>query len=179
MIEEGGFVMKNVLYWDKLQCEVGLLYVAATVDGLSYIGGPHESYEQLEKWAVKYFSTYTLVHNNAELLIYTQEIEAYFSGDLQQFTIPLDLRGTPFQLTVWGELQNIPYGETVYYAYIAEKISKLSATRAVGRAIGANPIMVVIPCHRVIGKNGKLTGFRGGLEMKRHLLTLEQCIEKA
>ena len=88
--------------------------------------------------------------------------------------MPLDLYGTKFQKSVWTELQKIPFGETSTYSDIAEKINKPSAFRAVGSAIGANPVMIVIPCHRVIGKSGKLTGFRGGLLMKQKLLALEK-----
>ena len=101
----------------------------------------------------------------------------YFNGERSQFTLPLDLKGTVFQISVWQQLLNIPFGETVAYSYIAEKINNPKAVRAVGRAIGQNPLTVVIPCHRVIGKNGTLTGFRGGLEMKKVLLSLEMSFE--
>jgi len=101
------------------------------------------------------------------------ELDAYFAGTLFKFSIPLDLRGTDFQRKVWGFLLNIPYGETRSYGQIARALGQPSASRAVGRAIGANPISIVVPCHRVIGASGKLVGYGGGLNKKRVLLDLE------
>lgn len=105
---------------------------------------------------------------------YADELIHYLAGNLSTFTLPIDLRGTPFQLSVWQALQQIKYGETVSYTDIAVRIGKPSAVRAVGTAIGANPILIIVPCHRVLAKNGTLAGFRGGLDMKQQLLNLEQ-----
>ncbi len=91
----------------------------------------------------------------------------------KNFTIPFDFHGTTFQLDVWKALSEIPYGQTKSYSEIANQIQKPRAVRAVGSAIGANPILITVPCHRVIGKNGALTGYRGGMEMKTKLLKLE------
>jgi methylated-DNA-[protein]-cysteine S-methyltransferase len=102
------------------------------------------------------------------------ELEAYFAGQLQQFTVPVVLSGTPFQQRVWTALQTIPYGETTSYGALAAHIGSPAAMRAVGLANGANPVAIVVPCHRVIGANGSLTGFGGGLPIKRALLDLEQ-----
>ncbi len=102
------------------------------------------------------------------------EIHAYLRGELRSFSIPLDLRGTPFQCSVWEALREIPYGETVAYADIAAGLGKPRALRAVGQAVGANPVPIVIPCHRVIGKDGHLVGFGGGLPLKERLLYLER-----
>ena len=102
------------------------------------------------------------------------QLEAYFAGDLKEFTVPLAPTGTPFQLSVWTELTKIPYGSTVSYGDIARALGKrLVASRAVGLANGANPISVIVPCHRVIGSDGSLTGYGGGLERKELLLRLE------
>ncbi|HEX7681652.1 MAG TPA: methylated-DNA--[protein]-cysteine S-methyltransferase, partial [Thermoanaerobaculia bacterium] len=101
------------------------------------------------------------------------QLRAYFAGDLQAFDLPLAPRGTEFQQSVWSALLEIPYGQTTTYSAIAEKISLPAAVRAVGAANGANPIPIIIPCHRVIGTNGSLTGFGGGLDVKRKLLALE------
>jgi len=101
------------------------------------------------------------------------QLKAYFAGKLTDFNLPLAPAGTPFQLSVWRALQSIPYGETTTYSAIAKQIGRPSAIRAVGAANGANPIPVIIPCHRVIGSNGKLTGFGGGLPVKELLLKLE------
>lgn len=101
------------------------------------------------------------------------QLRAYFAGDRKTFDLPLAPRGTDFQRSVWSALLEIPYGQTTTYAAIAETISRPAAVRAVGAANGANPIPIIIPCHRVIGTNGSLTGFGGGLDIKRQLLALE------
>ncbi len=101
------------------------------------------------------------------------QLKAYFAGELCQFDLPLKLSGTVFQKTVWQQLTTIPYGETVSYKSIAEHIYAPKAVRAVGLANGKNPISIIVPCHRVIGANGKLTGYGGGLHRKQWLLTHE------
>jgi methylated-DNA-[protein]-cysteine S-methyltransferase len=102
------------------------------------------------------------------------QLAAYFAGDLKEFTVPLAPSGTAFQLAVWTELTKIPYGSTVSYGDIARALGKrLVASRAVGLANGANPISVIVPCHRVIGSDGSLTGYGGGLDRKQLLLQLE------
>jgi methylated-DNA-[protein]-cysteine S-methyltransferase len=103
-----------------------------------------------------------------------RQLRAYFSGKLEQFDLPLAPEGTPFQLEVWRRLCEIPYGETISYGELARRIGNPNASRAVGLANGSNPIAIIIPCHRVIGSNGKLTGYGGGLPIKEKLLALEQ-----
>jgi methylated-DNA-[protein]-cysteine S-methyltransferase len=101
------------------------------------------------------------------------QLTEYFSGTRRTFDVELALRGTPFQVAVWEELCRIPYGDTITYAELARRIGRPSAVRAVGAANGANPIPVIVPCHRVIGSNGTLTGYGGGIERKQFLLALE------
>lgn len=101
------------------------------------------------------------------------QLRDYFAGKRKAFDLPLAPRGTEFQQSVWRALLDIPYGETTTYSTIAERIGRPAAVRAVGAANGANPIPIVIPCHRVIGASGSLTGFGGGLDVKRQLLALE------
>ncbi|MFF1375071.1 methylated-DNA--[protein]-cysteine S-methyltransferase [Streptomyces sp. NPDC058308] len=101
------------------------------------------------------------------------QLAAYFAGELTEFDVPLKLDGTPFQRTVWRELQQIPYGETRTYGELADNLGKPGASRAVGLANGKNPIGVIVPCHRVIGAGGSLTGYGGGLDRKRRLLAFE------
>jgi methylated-DNA-[protein]-cysteine S-methyltransferase len=103
-----------------------------------------------------------------------RELRAYFAGDLERFDLDLAPEGTPFQLTVWKHLCEIPFGETISYGELARRIGNPNASRAVGLANGSNPIPIVIPCHRVIGSNGKLTGYGGGLPIKEKLLALER-----
>jgi methylated-DNA-[protein]-cysteine S-methyltransferase len=106
----------------------------------------------------------------------TEQLRAYFAGERTTFELPLDMHGNPFERRVWDELKQIPYGETVSYGEIAQRIGAPGAARAVGLANGRNPIAIIVPCHRVIGANGKLVGFGGGLPMKRALLDLEQGV---
>ncbi|MCW8831983.1 MAG: methylated-DNA--[protein]-cysteine S-methyltransferase [Colwellia sp.] len=103
-----------------------------------------------------------------------QQLEQYFAGERTVFDLPLAPQGTPFRQQTWQALQKIPFGETRYYAQQAELMNNKKAVRAVGAANGANPIAIVIPCHRVIGKNGSLTGYAGGLDRKAWLLNFEQ-----
>lgn len=103
-----------------------------------------------------------------------RQLAAYFSGELREFDLPLRSRGTPFQTAVWAALREIPYGETRSYADIARRVGRPTAVRAVGRANGQNPLSIVVPCHRVIGSDGSLTGYAGGVERKRALLELER-----
>jgi methylated-DNA-[protein]-cysteine S-methyltransferase len=103
-----------------------------------------------------------------------RQLRAYFAGELENFALALAPQGTPFQQKVWSELQKIPYGETISYGELARRIGNPNASRAVGLANGSNPISIVIPCHRVIGSNGKLTGYGGGLPIKEKLLALEK-----
>jgi methylated-DNA-[protein]-cysteine S-methyltransferase len=103
-----------------------------------------------------------------------RQFRAYFAGELETFDLSLAPQGTPFQQRVWSELRNIPYGETISYGELARRIGNSNASRAVGLANGSNPIPIVIPCHRVIGSNGKLTGYGGGLPIKEKLLALEK-----
>jgi len=103
-----------------------------------------------------------------------RELNEYFAGSRRAFTIPVAPRGTDFQRAVWSELQRIPFGATISYGELARRIGRPKAVRAVGAANGANPIPIVIPCHRVIGSNGKLTGYGGGLDKKETLLAIER-----
>ena len=103
-----------------------------------------------------------------------RQLRAYFARKLVQFDLPLKPEGTPFQMQVWRELQDIPYGVLISYGELARRIGKPKASRAVGAANGANPIPIIIPCHRVIGSNGKITGYAGGVHIKEALLELER-----
>lgn len=106
-----------------------------------------------------------------------EQLEQYFDKTRTSFDLPLEMRGTEFQKKVWQELLNIPYGTTISYVDLADKIGNKNACRAVGGANHKNPLMILVPCHRVIGKNGDLVGFGGGIEIKRQLLILEGSVE--
>ena len=101
------------------------------------------------------------------------ELREYLAGERERFSVPLDIHGTPFQQSVWKAIQGVPYGKTTSYEAIARQIRRPKAMRAVGQAVGANPVSIFIPCHRIIGKDGSLTGYGGGLPLKERLLALE------
>jgi len=103
-----------------------------------------------------------------------QQLDAYFKGKLQQFRLPLHMDATPFALSVWRALQNIPYGTTISYGELAQRVHDPKALRAVGHANGCNPFAIVVPCHRVVGAQGQLVGYRWGLERKQWLLDHEK-----
>src|SRR5215475_2854465 len=105
-----------------------------------------------------------------------RQLDAYFDGDLTSFDLPLTLDGSQFQRTVWAALQDIPYGQTTSYGELAKRIGQPSASRAVGLANGRNPVSIIVPCHRVIGADGSLTGYGGGMDRKRFLLAHEQRV---
>ncbi|HZK53761.1 MAG TPA: methylated-DNA--[protein]-cysteine S-methyltransferase [Desulfosporosinus sp.] len=154
------------------------LTVASTEVGLCWLGlGPSIEEEQtLRTWASRWLPKYFLIRKrepNSEAILQLQE---YLSEKRKAFTIPFHQLGTPFQRQVWKELLRIPYGETRSYGEIATKIENVKGQRAVGMANHRNPIGVMVPCHRVIGKNGNLTGYAGGLDIKQRLLELEGAI---
>ncbi|HLQ56184.1 MAG TPA: methylated-DNA--[protein]-cysteine S-methyltransferase [Streptosporangiaceae bacterium] len=112
----------------------------------------------------------------APLAAAARELAEYFAGERTEFDLPLAMAGTDFQRRVWAALREIPYGETVSYGELARGIGKESASRAVGLANGKNPVAIIVPCHRVVGSDGSLTGYGGGLDRKRFLLALEQRV---
>lgn len=162
------------IYWSLFEYEDWKMYIAATLKGLCYVGSHDKPYQELEEWVCRRFTTKSLQQNDEILQPYTVEITEYLQGTRKRFSLPFDLHGTPFQLAVWEALEEIPYGKTTSYSDLANTIQKPKAVRAVGTAIGANPILISVPCHRVLGKNGTLTGYRGGLDMKKKLLQIEQ-----
>lgn len=166
--------MKPIIYWTQLVYENWKIYMAATSKGLSFVGSQDKPFEELEVWVNKHYSGSELIQDENMLQPYVEEFKEFFQGVRNSFTIPQELKGTAFQTEVWNALCKIPYGETWTYSDIANAIQRPSAVRAVGAAIGANPVLLTVPCHRVVGKNGKLTGFRGGLDMKAELLKIEK-----
>jgi methylated-DNA-[protein]-cysteine S-methyltransferase len=115
-------------------------------------------------------------HSDDAFAAAVEQLEDYFAGRRQAFDLPLRPKGTPFQQRVWQELMQIPFGRTITYAELAERVGNPAASRAVGNANGRNPISIIVPCHRVIGADGKLTGYAGGVEMKRRLVEWERSI---
>lgn len=116
--------------------------------------------------------------DTAPFAVVIAQLDEYFAGTRKDFDIPLHPTGTPFQLKVWEQLRAIPYGETISYGTLARRIANPNASRAVGLANGRNPIAIIVPCHRVIGADGSLTGYGGGMDRKRFLLGLEAGAER-
>jgi methylated-DNA-[protein]-cysteine S-methyltransferase len=155
----------HVMYWHECDSPVGRLLLAGTAQALTRVhfqAGPRPL-RPPEEWCR---AAAPFARVQAQLL-------EYFSGARRTFELPLAPQGTPFQLRVWRALCTIPYGETLSYGELARRLGLAAGARAVGLANGANPLPIVVPCHRVIGADGTLTGFGGGLHIKRSLLALE------
>lgn len=161
------------VYWDTLEQGHWTFYLAATNLGLCRVTLPHETMSGLTGWVGQHVPGGTLMRDENRMRLYLGPLRGYFLGAGTAFDVPVDFRGTPFQISVWQELRKIPYGGTCTYSDIAFAIGRPDAVRAVGAAIGANPLPIVVPCHRVVGKDGKLTGYRGGMDIKARLLRLE------
>lgn len=164
----------TIVFWDTFHFQTFRFYLAATCEGIVCMALPNESFQTFTQWIRKHLPETNMMENQKELAIYKDQLMEYFQGKRKVFTCPLDLHGTPFQKLVWQALREIPYGETRSYDEVAKLVQRPKAVRAIGAASGANPLPIFIPCHRVIGKNGTLTGYRGGLEMKSRLLHGEQ-----
>jgi methylated-DNA-[protein]-cysteine S-methyltransferase len=152
--------------YDDLDSPVGGRLIAGDDEGLRCIGFPEGrgARRPEPQWR----------EDPAGFAEVRRQLEAYFAGDLTEFELPLAPRTTPFQGRVLAELRKVPYGSTVSYGELARRVGNPKASRAVGLANGRNPIPIVIPCHRVIGADGSLTGYGGGLDIKRRLLALER-----
>lgn len=164
------------VYFDTLQHEEWTFHLAATDKGLCCITLPNETLETLQAWVIKHASRARVVRDKDKLRPYVLQVKEYLQGSRTEYSLPLDLRGTPFQVKVWHALLDVEYGKTLSYSEIGKKIGHPTAVRAVGAANGANPVPIVVPCHRVIGKSGQLTGYRGSVGMKARLLRLEGAL---
>lgn len=154
----------ELLYWSSAPCAQGVCTVIATQKGVCWTGTPGTSREEGLAWLERRLAVARVVEGEdvEPLRQAMDQLRRYFAGERIQFSCPLDLRGTPFQVAVWQELYCISYGSTRTYSQIANSIGYPKAVRAVGAANGANPVAVIVPCHRVIGSNGALTGYPAG-----------------
>lgn len=153
------------MYYCYLDTPIGDLLLAGDDGALSLVGFP--------KGKMRHDPDPEWIYNEKPFASARQQLREYFEGERKDFDLPLNMSGTEFQVQVLEELRRIPYGETASYADIAARIGRPKAMRAVGAANGRNPLPIVIPCHRVIGSSGSLTGFGGGLDTKEALLRLE------
>jgi O-6-methylguanine DNA methyltransferase len=165
--------VSETVWWSEVESRFGTFGVASTSRGLLTMLLPRENpnhqaiIRKLSPGAV-------IVQDDGHNAEAVQQLREYLAGERQEWNLTLDMRGTPFQVAVWKAVYDVPYGQTVSYGEIARKIGNPAAVRAVGAANGANPLPPVVPCHRIIGSNGKLTGYGGGLPLKQKLLDLER-----
>jgi O-6-methylguanine DNA methyltransferase len=165
----------EVVHVARFDSPLGALRVASTARGLAFLELPHASGRGLSGWLRRQPHPVEVAPGLGRQRDAMRQILEYLEGRRREFALPLDLRGTPFQLQVWRALLEIPYGETRSYGEIARAVGRPGATRAVGNANGANPVALVVPCHRVIQSGGRLGGFGGGVELKARLLALERA----
>ncbi|MDN5347365.1 MAG: methylated-DNA-[protein]-cysteine S-methyltransferase [Clostridia bacterium] len=165
-------VRMEILY-ERRPSPIGPLTVALTPRGVCRLAFANEPLTAIMASLKKAFPRATIREEAGAAEAVFSQLEEYFAGRRKTFELPLDLHGTPFQLAVWSALQRIPYGTTCSYGAVARSIGRPGAARAVGGAIGRNPVGIIIPCHRVIDARGNLGGFGGGLETKRRLLAFE------
>ncbi|MDH4127914.1 MAG: methylated-DNA--[protein]-cysteine S-methyltransferase [Spirochaetota bacterium] len=166
--------MNELIYYTTINSPLGELLLSSSLKGLmsiEYLINLCEP-EIIKKYSSKYTCEKVKNHDTRFFKL-IQELNLYFDGKLKKFSISLDLQGTNFQKIVWNTLLNIPYGETTSYSCIANQIRNSKACRAVGQANNKNPIPIIIPCHRVIGKNGNLVGYADGIQIKKWLLNHE------
>lgn len=159
----------EIFYSSTYDSPLGIYLVLSSTKGIVCIASENETAD----WLRRFHRLGSIQPDSQQNAAVVQQLAAYFNGELQTFDLPLDLRGTTFQVTVWEELRRVPYGKTCSYRDIAIAIGRPGAARPVGGAVGANPVAIVVPCHRVIGTDGSLTGYGGGLWRKTALLALE------
>ncbi|UCH10649.1 MAG: methylated-DNA--[protein]-cysteine S-methyltransferase [Fidelibacterota bacterium] len=162
-----------MLTYDRYRTPIGKLTIVKSDHGVCYIGLPSVGPEQVQAWAQRYFPGESLRMTPAPFEQERRELLEYVQGYRTEFTFPIDHRNTPFSQHVLKEVSQVPYGGTASYGEIAQRVGRPQAARAVGRAVATNPLALVIPCHRVVGTDGSLTGYGGGLRLKKHLLRME------
>jgi AraC family transcriptional regulator, regulatory protein of adaptative response / methylated-DNA-[protein]-cysteine methyltransferase len=167
--------MRRTIYMSKIDTPLGQMIVCCVDEGVCLLEFADRQELAVEMEQMEHLLQATIsVQNHANILQCEEELTAYFRGERKTFTVPLVMMGTEFQQLVWRKLQEIPYGKTRTYKQQAKELDKLKAIRAVAGANGSNKIAIIIPCHRVIGSDGALTGYAGGLQRKQWLLQHEQ-----
>jgi len=161
------------LYFQELETPLGTLLVVGSSKGICRICFSAQSFRDSSSWFKRHFACLPEKGWQPSLREAIGQLTEYFEGKRRDFNLPLDLRGTPFQVGMWKQLLKIPYGSTASYGEVALRMGKPRASRAVGSAAGNNPLSIVVPCHRLIGQDGSLVGFAGGLAIKEKLLGSE------
>ncbi len=163
----------NIIMIGPVETSAGTYSAALTSRGLARLSFPTDAPEECARWAARWEPRAELAAPDQRFGELAEQLSEYFAGRLRAFEVALDLRGTPFQLRVWNELLAIGYGQARTYAQLAAAIGAPRGFRAVGAANGANPVPIIVPCHRLVGSGGSLIKYGGGLEVKRRLLELE------
>ncbi len=166
----------ETVHISELSSPIGKLRVASTEQGLAYLELPHASGRGLGAWLQRHAPDADCDAEIGRNQLAIDQILEYLESGRTKFDVPLDLRGTPFQKDVWSRLLEIPYGDSCSYADVARSVGRPKAVRAVGMANGANPVALIVPCHRVIAADGSLGGYGGGADLKRRLLAMEQSL---
>lgn len=167
---ERKIILSQILYYTYLPVLDRLYTVASTENGLTYVSPDDGDITILEKL----FKDFTLQEDASMNAGSIKQLQEYTQGSRSEFDLVLDIQnGTPFQQSIWKALLDVPYGQTIHYGALADRVDNPKAVRAVGGAVGRNPISIIIPCHRIIGKNGSLTGYNGGIDVKMKLLDIE------
>jgi methylated-DNA-[protein]-cysteine S-methyltransferase len=161
------------LYYAPVETDWGSFMIAVTDKGVCNLHFLQDDLDNFFNWLRKKYG-HTGEYNPSKVIQPAHQLKEYLAGQRKTFDVPLDLQGTPFQIKVWQALKQIPYGQTTTYAEIAQTVGVPKGPRAVGMANHNNPVLLMVPCHRVIGKNGSLVGFGCGLELKERLLELEK-----
>ena len=171
---------RSVIYYDEMNSPLGPLTVVCSNLGVCLVefGSIEQSMANIKVWMKKNFIKGELTFSKEEVQPVVTQLEQYFAGERVEFDVPIDLIGTKFQCLVWKQLKEIKYGETKSYKQIAKEIGAPKAVRAIGGANNKNPLPIIIPCHRVIGSNGALVGYGGGVDKKEILLEIEGSIKK-
>ncbi|HEU5141080.1 MAG TPA: methylated-DNA--[protein]-cysteine S-methyltransferase [Bacillales bacterium] len=171
---------KPSIFYGETDSPIGPLTIVSTPKGVCKLefGNVEESMPNIQAWTRKHFLKSRIVRDEEQVAPVINELDEYFQGERFSFDLPLILRGTPFQRQVWETLKEIPHGETRSYKQVAQQMKAGKAVRAVGNANNKNPLPILIPCHRVIGSNGSLVGYGGGVDKKQYLLEIERTHTK-
>jgi O-6-methylguanine DNA methyltransferase len=164
------------VYCTSFDSRMGHIYVASTDKGVCKVSVPRETRKDFFSWLESQFDLDAVVDNKSRNKEVIDQLNRYFNGKLARFTCPIDLIGTPFQIRVWKELARISYGTVITYGHLAKRVGVPKGFQAVGRAVGANPAPIIIPCHRVVGADGSLVGYSAGVKTKEFLLRLEGAL---
>jgi O-6-methylguanine DNA methyltransferase len=170
-------MVSETIYRSKIASPIGPLVLVSTEKGLAAVGFGKGAKHKIDTWIGRVFCGAAIRPGETSHQVFVRQLEEYFAGRRRVFHLKVDLRGTEFQKNVWSEVARIPHGRTATYGEIAHLLGRPLASRAVGAANGANPVPIIIPCHRVIGAGGSLTGYGGGLSRKRWLLAHEGVLK--